>query len=215
MSETVDPALFSPAETPILPIASVAPSLFVPQIPGVMWYPTQFEAFDPNFVGELRGFYAHNRWRPIQSRYQGPRPGNPHGGVDIYAPLNTPIVAPISGEMSIPSNSDALGTRVHIQFTFGGVVWKFMLGHFSSIIGGPRSVTKGEIVGYAGCTGNAVGTPEQPQPCLVPNSCGKRSTHVHLALRREIDSKWMNPSLALSWNLRYGNDTRDILCQNL
>ena len=204
----VPPALFTPAETPSLPAALVMSTPFTSVL-----YPTQLKpAPIIGRAGELRGFYANNRWKPKWSRFMYPRgAGNGHGGVDIFAPHGTPIVAMTDGEAEHRTSPDNMGTRVHLRFTFAGIDYRFILGHLDRFEGAERSVAKGTVVGYAGCTGNAAGS----QPCLVPNACGKFSTHLHLQLKRDADGKLLDPLKALGWTLDYYDDERDVLCQDV
>lgn len=201
----LDPALFTPAETPILPSGLVTPGPFTNAL-----YPTQLDTAPVlGLAGELRGFYANDRWNPKQSRFAYSRkPGKLHGGVDIYAPSGTPIVAMVAGEIKQLTSPDDLGKRVHLRFVHAGVGYRFMIGHLDSFNGGEQSVSKGAIIGYAGCTGNAAGN----QPCLTPNTCGKFSTHVHIQLVRDADNKRLDPLKALNWVLAYADDERDVHC---
>lgn len=201
-------ALFTPADTPVLPSHLVTTTPFTSA-----FYPTQVESTPTlGLAGELRGFYASDRWRPKFSRFMFERqPGYFHGGVDIFAPRSTPLVAMIAGECDQLTNSDPMGKRVHLRFTYAGVKYRFILGHLDRFEGAPRSVNKGDVVGYAGCSGNAGGS----QPCLSPNRCGKYSTHLHLQMMRDSDLQRLDPLKALQWNLFYGDDERDILCDEL
>ncbi|MDR6670222.1 M23 family metallopeptidase [Rhizobium sp. 1399] len=198
-------AMFTPAETPILPAGLVTTTPFTTAL-----YPVQLEgAAVLGRAGELRGFYANNRWKPKWSGFMFPRtPVNSHGGVDIFAPHGTPIVAMTDGEVEQRTTANDMGLRVHLRFTFAGVAYRFILGHLDRFDGGPQSVSKGTIVGYAGCTGNAAGA----QPCLTPNLCGKYSTHLHLQLKRDADGKLLDPLRALGWALSYDDDDRDVPC---
>ena len=199
--------MFTPAETPILPTGLVTVTPFTNVI-----YPTQLAA--PAILGkagELRGFYANDRWKPKWSGFMYARSTTrKHGGVDIFAPRNTPIVAMIDGEAEHRTTPDDMGTRVHLKFRFAGVDYRFILGHLDRFEGGERSVTKGTVVGYAGCSGNAAGA----QPCVTPNACGKFSTHLHLQLKRDADGKLLDPLKALSWSLAYDDDLRDVACRD-
>lgn len=207
MTDQIDwpPGMFTPAETPILPAQQVTPTPFTMPI-----YPTQLAAPPVlGLAGEQRGFYAENKWVPKWSGFMFPRPtGVNHGGVDIFAPRGTPLVAMVDGAVEQVSSESAMGLRVHLAFKFGGVAYRFILGHLDSFEGGPRSLTKGTVIGYAGCTGNAAGS----QPCLTPNVCGKFSTHLHLQLMRDVDQKKLDPLKALRWKLAYDDDDREVLC---
>lgn len=207
MSEQIEAprAMFTPAATPVLPAARTTATPF--ETP---FYPTQLGGAPIlGRAGELRGFYANNRWKPKWSGFEYPRSAtNFHGGVDIFAPRGTPIVAMIDGEVEQRTTADDMGLRVHLRFVHAGVAYRFILGHLDRFEGGPQSVPKGTVVGYAGCTGNAAGA----QPCLVPNACGKYSTHLHLQLMRDSDNQKLDPLRALSWRLAYDDDQRDILC---
>lgn len=201
------PGMFTPANTPILPAALVTATPFTSAV-----YPTQLGGPPTlGLAGELRGFYANHKWRPKFSRFMYPRgPNNIHGGVDIYAPRGTAIVAMIAGEAEHRSTADGMGIRVHLRFTYSGVAYRFILGHLDRFQGAERSVSKGEVIGFAGCTGNAAGA----QPCLTPNRCGKYSTHLHLQLKRDADGRLLDPLKALRWALAFGDDDRDVNCES-
>lgn len=202
--------LFTPADTPILPGAMVTLGPFTDVV-----YPTQIDAAPVlGLAGEQRGFYGGNRWRPAWSAYRHPRGGgNAHGGVDIYAPRGTRIVAMVDGDVTQISAADGngMGNRVHLAFSAFGVRYKFVVGHLDRFEGGPMTATKGTVIGYAGCTGNAA----SGQPCLAPNSCGTYSTHIHLQLHRIADNRLLDPLRALGWTLRYHDDTRDVTCSSV
>lgn len=76
--------------------------------------------------------------------------GRKHQGVDMMAPGGTPLVAADSGAALFKTN--ALG---------GNAVWltadngtKYYYAHLSAWEGSSRSVSKGEVIGYVGATGN-------------------------------------------------------------
>lgn len=202
--------LFTPAETPILPATMVTATPFVTAL-----YPTQLEPTATlGLAGEQRGFYGEKAWKPAWSAYGHLRTGTRgHGGVDIYAPKGTAIVAMVSGDVShVPaSDRNDMGNRVHLTFEVFGVAYKFVIGHLDAFAGKPGSVIKGTVIGYAGCTGNA----SVNEPCLSPNMCGKYSTHIHLQLHRIADNHLMDPMKALGWKLKYQDDLREKPCSEV
>jgi len=78
-------------------------------------------------------------------------PPHPHAGVDIFAPRNTPIVAPFSGSASEDPNG--LGGNAVIVQGSAGYVYMAHLDHYGNM----GSVSAGTVVGYVGNTGDAQG----------------------------------------------------------
>ncbi len=85
--------------------------------------------------------------------------GRAHQGCDIMTARNTPLVAVVDGVITStnPSNSGLGGVTIHLR---GGNRTVYYYAHLSSIKGGIRAgerVSAGEVIGYAGNTGNASG----------------------------------------------------------
>lgn len=76
--------------------------------------------------------------------------GRRHEGVDIISPSGTPLVAMESGRIEFRSN--ALGGQT--VRLYGGSGTRYYYAHLSRYEGGNRSVSKGEVIGYVGRTGN-------------------------------------------------------------
>ncbi|NND04407.1 MAG: peptidoglycan DD-metalloendopeptidase family protein [Acidimicrobiia bacterium] len=101
--------------------------------------------------------------------------GRTHKGTDVFAPRGSKLLAPDSGRVSLSSNS--LGGIVIYLTGDNGV--SFYLAHLDGYAAGLSSgdrVSNGEVIGYIGNTGNAVGT----------------SPHLHIQLRPSNGS-WVNP----------------------
>jgi len=110
--------------------------------------------------GKKPGFYLdtcpvdgqHNAidsWRAPRSS------GRLHQGIDIMSPRGTPVVAPVSGKVTLSSSglgglSFRLTSNVNNNYYYGT--------HLNSFEGSSRTVRAGEIIGYVGNTGNARGT---------------------------------------------------------
>jgi Peptidase family M23 len=84
------------------------------------------------------------------------RPGKTHAhqGVDIFADLGAPVVAPDAGIVRL--TTDPLGGQVFILSAQDGV--RYYGAHLSAYAGSDRPVIAGETIGYVGTTGNAQGT---------------------------------------------------------
>jgi murein DD-endopeptidase MepM/ murein hydrolase activator NlpD len=92
-----------------------------------------------------------------------------HKGVDILSNYGTPIVAPFDGYARSDYNS--LGGNVVFVTGKYGTVYNAHLQSYSSDSNGP--VRAGDIIGYVGDTGDAVGTPHDHfefHPAVMPTS---------------------------------------------
>jgi peptidoglycan LD-endopeptidase LytH len=81
--------------------------------------------------------------------------GRSHEGVDMLAPMGTPIYAVVSGVVNFRQNR--LGGNAASLVGDNGN--RYYYAHFASYEGASRRVTQGEVIGYNGDTGNATGTP--------------------------------------------------------
>jgi hypothetical protein len=106
-----------------------------------------------------------------------PRTGHTHQGIDMKAYEGQPLVAVIDGTIkSVHSNASG-GLIIHLLGT-DGRTYKYMhLSKFAVSTG--QKVTQGQVIGYAGSTGNASGP------------------HLHFEVWG-ADGKVLNPSAVLS-----------------
>ncbi len=102
-----------------------------------------------------------------------------HEGNDLFVASGTPVRAPVSGTVRFKT-----GSIGGLQFTLSaddGIVY---IGSHMSKFGKDGKVQAGDVIGYVGNTGNAAGspshlhfgmyykgTPVNPYPSLVKNSC--------------------------------------------
>jgi murein DD-endopeptidase MepM/ murein hydrolase activator NlpD len=84
----------------------------------------------------------------------GPRWGRMHEGIDIAAPLGTPVRAAASGRVIVAGGMGGYGNIVVIDHG-GGVSTAYA--HLSSIWVGGGSVSQGQTIGAVGCTGSCTG----------------------------------------------------------
>jgi peptidoglycan LD-endopeptidase LytH len=82
--------------------------------------------------------------------------GRTHQGNDIFAPAGTPIRAAFDGVARESWNSLG-GNSVFVTRSDGTYVYNAHLSAYAGVNG--RQVKAGEVIGYVGNTGNAVGTP--------------------------------------------------------
>lgn len=81
--------------------------------------------------------------------------GRSHEGVDMLAPMGTPIFAVVSGAVSFRQNVLG-GNAVSLVGDNGN---RYYYAHLSTYEGVSRQVSQGDVIGYNGDTGNATGTP--------------------------------------------------------
>ena len=81
--------------------------------------------------------------------------GRSHEGVDMLAPMGTPIYAVVSGSVNFRQNR--LGGNAASLVGDNGN--RYYYAHLSRYEGVSRRVNQGDVIGYNGDTGNATGTP--------------------------------------------------------
>jgi len=118
----------------------------------------------PNFAGDWTQFAdAPSLW-PVQGRLgssfgqrEDPINGEGafHSGIDIDAPMGTPVRAAGDGEVTGSNMGAGYGRQVVLNH---GHNLETVYGHLSSIAVVPgQHVTRGEVIGYVGMTGRATG----------------------------------------------------------
>jgi peptidoglycan LD-endopeptidase LytH len=113
----------------------------------------------------------------VISRFGDPRDGGrrPHLGIDIAAPVGTPVLAPVSGVVERTGRWGAGGRVVWLREA--GSDRRYYFAHLDAIGVAPgQRVAAGYPIGTVGTTGNAVGT----------------RPHLHFAVheRRDVLDPW-------------------------
>lgn len=81
-----------------------------------------------------------------------------HRGMDLRAPMGTPVVAAGDGVVSYAGSMDGLGNVVMITHSVNGQILTTVYAHLSSIgTSSGQSVDKGQLIGAVGQTGFATG----------------------------------------------------------
>lgn len=102
-------------------------------------------------VGRLTSKFSYNRKHPITGRKQ------PHLGVDLAAPVGTPIMAAADGKISFIGRNNGNGKQIIIAHTGG---YKSYYGHLSRFKKGLKTgslVKQKDIIGYVGSSGLSTG----------------------------------------------------------
>jgi peptidoglycan LD-endopeptidase LytH len=107
-----------------------------------------------------------------------PRVGHTHQGNDIFAPSGTPIRAPFNG--TAQEGSGGLGgLYVHVYSDANGdYVYNAHLSRFAGVDG--QHVTRGQVIGYVGQTGNAASTPPHDHFEYHPGGGSAVSPYLYL-----------------------------------
>ena len=80
-----------------------------------------------------------------------PRSGHTHQGNDMFAPMGTPNLAVVSGNVTYGDGGSG-GMGAYLEGD-NGVTYVYY--HLSEYLGGPRRVAQGEVIAKLGMTGNA------------------------------------------------------------
>jgi murein DD-endopeptidase MepM/ murein hydrolase activator NlpD len=107
-----------------------------------------------------------------------PRVGHTHQGNDIFAPSGTPIRAPFNG--TAREGSGGLGgLSVYVDADANAdYVYNAHLSRFAGVNG--QHVTKGQLIGYVGQTGNAATTPPHDHFEYHPGGGSAVSPYLYL-----------------------------------
>lgn len=79
-----------------------------------------------------------------------------HQGVDLAAPLNTPIYAARSGTVTIATYSNSAG--YYVQIDHGGGTKSIYMHMTYFVVSAGQKVSQGQIIGYCGSTGISTGS---------------------------------------------------------
>lgn len=80
-----------------------------------------------------------------------------HNGIDLSAPLGTPIFATADGEIVLKKYNRSYGNIVEIQHTRGYVTAYAHMSKFAKNLTVGQSVERGQVIGYVGTTGRSTG----------------------------------------------------------
>lgn len=90
-----------------------------------------------------------NRFHPMSGRYQ------PHAGIDLAAPMGSPVMATADGIVNVAGWSGGYGLL--IQIDHGGAV-ETRYAHLSQLaVASGQSVKRGQVIGFVGSTGRSTG----------------------------------------------------------
>jgi murein DD-endopeptidase MepM/ murein hydrolase activator NlpD len=107
------------------------------------------------FVFPVRAPYSYvDTWGGARSG------GRKHQGVDIFAVRGTPVYAVVNGMIEQMAVNPLGGNKLWVRSP--GDNWSYYYAHLNAYAPGIRDgvrVKKGQLLGYVGTTGNAVGTP--------------------------------------------------------
>lgn len=115
---------------------------------------------------------AGNTW--FIDTWGAPRPGGrTHKGVDMSGAMGTPLVAMNSGKVRLNWHS-AGGRQVYVYGDDGNFYYYAHLSGYAAGLSNGQRVSKGQLIGYMGATGNA------------------STSHLHLGMGR-IGGAYVNP----------------------
>ncbi len=78
-----------------------------------------------------------------------------HGGVDITAPMRTPVIAPAAGTVTFAGSEAGLGNTITLVHGYG---MRTIYGHMDKLkVKTGQSVRRGDVLGWVGSTGLSTG----------------------------------------------------------
>ena len=137
-----------PAKEPLPPSAPQVPSTVRPPPPDVEPKLTAagyvFPIYGPASTSDSFGAARTTTW---------------HHGVDIFAPLGAPVLAVADGTLFNVGWNDVGGNRLWVRDGAGNEFYYAHLSAYSPLAREGAAVKAGDVIGFVGTTGDAVGTP--------------------------------------------------------
>lgn len=173
-------AMTAPVVAPVAPVAparalpAAASSTTAPVSPAVVAAPAPADVAAGNaLLLPVQGIPAAQ----LQDTFTDARSeGRVHDAIDILAPAGTPVLAVADGTIEKLFDSDRGGLTVY-QFEPGGRYCYYYahLQRYADGLSEKQQVTRGQVIGYVGSTGNA--SPEAP--------------HLHFEIHRlNAEKQW-------------------------
>ena len=131
---------------------------------------------------------------PLINSFGFPRmPGTPdahaHQGIDIFAPRGTPLVAAERGVIGRVGNGRLGGLKFWLRGESGADWYYAHLDGFAPGLHNGQVVEAGELLGYVGNTGNAVGTPPHLHLEIHPNGGAAVNPYPLMKVVSDLDLK--------------------------
>lgn len=166
-------------------------------------------------AAEYRGWYqvagsTKSRWCPKQSKFDGPRAnGKKHGAADLFSYGREKLLAITSGNVEYrPPQPSGWGNHIYLYFKRNGQNYIAVYAHIdsSSAFSGVKNVTAGDIIGKAGCSGNAGNN----DTCWRLFKCNNKiavEDHLHIELfsAKEPEKK-LDPVSFFGWTVKFSDD---------
>ncbi len=133
----------------------------------------ELEAFEAGSGVYISGVTFPIAWPyslPLINSWGYPRSGGRrHEGIDIFAAAGTPLVATERGVVTRIGNGTLGGLRLWLRGESGTDWYYAHLSAFAPGLSENQVVEVGELIGYVGNTGNAIGTPPHLHMQIHPN----------------------------------------------
>ena len=144
-----DPPAPPPAPQPVEP---VAPAPAAPAVEPAV--PVEVRLTGEGFVFPVYGPAS------FTDDYRAPRASTGwHHGNDIYAPLGAPVLAVTDGELFLVGWNTVGGHRLWLRDDEGNEYYYAHLSAYSPLAQNGARVSAGDVLGFVGASGDAVGTP--------------------------------------------------------
>ncbi|MGI9658936.1 MAG: choice-of-anchor P family protein [Gaiellaceae bacterium] len=155
-TEPIEPAPAQAQPTPAPPELATSGPAAAPEPPAVQGPPA---AVTPQFTGAGFVFPVYGP-AGFSDDYQAARASTGwHHGNDIYAPLGAPVLAATDGELFLVGWNAVGGHRLWLRDDAGNEYYFAHLSAYTPVAQNGARVKAGDVLGFVGASGDAVGTP--------------------------------------------------------